>query len=205
MSSTVNTCTVKEQKNEKSLVSAIRNEMAYRYEDEYNGECHCTMDEQIMGYGVVFKKGSRTYEEARALAEKNERDAHFGMYILCCQYQEHKKTKALATLNQRLTDNQKKKEEYIMAHKLAGQKAKLFACQECGSKIARFYYEQRAKDSRVDICPVCNNHMNSKTDRERLARYDEINNELTKKIREEEKKSLCAGDNYYFCIASIHS
>ena len=87
----------------------------------------------------------------------------------------------MITLQERLKAEREKRVAYAAAHAVSTFKAEYIGCPECGSKLKRTLLKGNS-------CPLCHAEMRSKTTMETLQRYDANCDELTKKIKAEERK-----------------
>lgn len=126
----------------------------------------------------VFESENAAYEHIRKIDK-----AFYGGYaVKYYDLNSIKDSAKVAELRTRISENLKKKEEYIKAHSVKLQKAAYIGCPTCGSKLnkERLWSNQ---------CPLCRTDLRSKTVLDRIESFDKKNEDLNKKIEEEKLKS----------------
>ena len=101
---------------------------------------------------------------------------------------EQKPTKKLETLRKRLEDEQKKRDEYIVLHRVTHRKSEFMGCPTCGSKINLRYMSKNVRYGYSDhLCPVCHGELRSKTVVDRIEKFEAKIEELKNQIKDEEQ------------------
>lgn len=120
-------------------------------------------------------------EDAMEYIRSHDRGWYDQLAVKYLDYPELEPTKTMLTLRERLRAEQEKRGAYAAAHAVSTFKAEYVGCPECGSKLKRILL-------RGNSCPLCHSEMRSKTTMDTLQRYDANCTELSKKIKEEERK-----------------
>lgn len=121
------------------------------------------------------------YEDALEYIRSHDRGWYDQLAVKYYDYPKLEPTKTMITLQERLKAEREKRVAYAAAHAVSTFKAEYIGCPECGSKLKRTLL-------RGNSCPLCHAEMRSKTTMETLQRYDANCEELSKKIKEEERK-----------------
>ncbi len=121
------------------------------------------------------------YEDALEYIRSHDRGWYDQLAVKYYDYPKLEPTKTMITLQERLKAEREKRVAYAAAHAVSTFKAEYIGCPECGSKLKRTLL-------RDNSCPLCHAEMRSKTTMETLQRYDANCEELSKKIKEEERK-----------------
>lgn len=120
-------------------------------------------------------------EDAMEYIRSHDKGWYDQLAVKYYSYPKLEPTKTMLTLQERLRAEQEKRVAYAAAHAVTTFKAEYIGCLECGSKLKRTLL-------RGNSCPLCRAEMRSKTTMETLQRYDANCAELSKKIKEEERK-----------------
>jgi hypothetical protein len=121
------------------------------------------------------------YEDALEYIRSHDRGWYDQLAVKYYDYPKLEPTKTMITLQERLKAEREKRVSYAAAHAVSTFKAEYIGCPECGSKLKRTLLKGNS-------CPLCHAEMRSKTTMETLQRYDANCEELSKKIKEEERK-----------------
>lgn len=120
-------------------------------------------------------------EDAMEYIRSHDKGWYDQLAVKYYDYPKLEPTKTMLALQERLRAEQEKRVAYAAAHAVTTFKAEYIGCPECGSKLKRTLL-------RGNACPLCRAEMRSKTTMETLQRYDANCAELSKKIKEEERK-----------------
>lgn len=121
------------------------------------------------------------YEDALEYIRSHDKGWYDQLAVKYYDYPKLEPTKTMLTLQERLRAEQEKRVAYAAAHAVSTFKAEYIGCPECGSKLKRTLLKGNS-------CPLCHAEMRSKTTMDTLQRYDSNCQELTKKIKVEERK-----------------
>lgn len=104
-----------------------------------------------------------------------------GCAIKFYDYTNVKSTAKIIELRNKISENNKKKIEYIKENSVKNQKAAYIGCRSCGSKLN--------KDKlRGESCPLCYSDLRSATVLNRINSFDKKKDELLSKIETEQIK-----------------
>lgn len=104
-----------------------------------------------------------------------------GCAVKFYDYTNVKSTAKIIELRNKISENNKKKIEYIKQNSVKNQKAAYIGCRSCGSKLN--------KDKlRGESCPLCYSDLRSATVLNRINGFDKKKDELLSKIETEQIK-----------------
>lgn len=99
-------------------------------------------------------------------------------------------TKKELQLEEKIQIENQKLKDYIIKNKLTNRKSAFFGYPNCGSKIARRYFENPKLPERIIVnCPVCNTDLRSETVLKRIRIFEEKLLKLKKELTFEKCKT----------------